>query len=323
MAISKSSVLTFIVCVSMFFPHKLYAAYYDIADCVQRVGLGEYNYDVVDIYGRLGPYQLTVRDLFSAGVCTGTYQNIGVVNDWKQCDFKGFAAEANYIDQLEMLKDSEGLQERYFKVIVSQLRKKYSDIMKLDNLDGYKSYVASDKMLYAALYRKGYKAMEFYSLFAKDVVDTKAGSFLRQLEDIKRCQIFKNRYSKPAINDWQDAVIIQDKSKLERFQWKKPTEDVVKTLQSFFFSQPDLKNSLSSDFDFASSVPGYTYDKLDIDLDGAEDYIIQRSNDDPMGGWRSQYVVFLKNGNKVLPFSAGNLYYTENMLVIDGYGYVQ
>jgi hypothetical protein len=298
------------------------AAGNDINDCVKRAGVDSYNYGLKDRFGRIGPYQLTVKDLFTAGACTGEGLLYGVVNDWKLCDFKGLPATDNFVKDDRQLSISAEVQDMYFSFIVSSLHKKYFGLeaAKLKNIDRYKSYPNWEKMVVAAIYRKGYKAVQFYSLFNEDVSDKKAKSFYEQMEIIKKCQIKKNMFqSKVKGRDWVNLSLVPATAQVQSFNWKDPDEKVKDLIDDFVFKNTKIKNQMGSAMLSTSKDSAYMYDKVDINLNKIDDYVLMLLGDKFHYRNMQYYVVFYDNGEEVKVFPANSIKYSDDRLIVNGY----
>ena len=307
----------------LFFTTHVSASGFAFNSCYMRMALGQQSYDLMDQYNRVGPYQLTLKDLYKIGLCSGKNKILGVNNDWSQCDFKGFAAVDNGINSIEQLKQDSMQQDVYFRIILSMLRNQRSEIFDLENFETYLSYSGGQHILAAMAYKKGYKALQFYSLFKKDVRDVKSASLLTQAGELKNCQINNNvRASNTAVFKWINVELVKDPSLLEEFSWKTPYDDIKKKVDLALIKNKIDKMPYAQFLFSTSEAVSYSYDLIDLDLDGKDDLIVALDTEDFRLFDKSYYLIFYGDTDKPFKgFYASSLHYLGNRIVIDGYAH--
>jgi hypothetical protein len=292
----------------------------DMRDCIKQAGVNSYNYAILDRFGRIGPYQLTARDLQSVGVCLNNEKLYGMITDWSMCDFKGIAAKHNGIGKVEHMQISPEAQDLYASVRLSQLYRKYGQIINdLPGLEGYKSYPTFVPMMISIIYRKGIKAVEYHAMFNGDVLNDKGKTLVEQMEIIKQCQVMKNTVQKPQYEarKWLNVDIVKDQTQLNRIKWQDPDEKTADTIEDLLYKDTRAKEMFGKPM--LTSNPRYRYSKLDINLDGKDDYIVKLKDQEYQFKHMTYYLVFYAGQDMVRTFPAYSVYYMGDRLVVNGY----
>lgn len=299
-------------------PFSAQAGTGDIASCVMHTGVGKYQYDMMDRYGRVGPYRLSVKDLFDIGVCQGRAPRYGVTKNWKLCDFGGLAGQDNRVTKLEHLQSDKRSQDFYFSVISNVIHKRFPELTEIKGINSFRSYPYWEKMLNGLIYMKGYKAVQFRILSNLDVADKKDDISLNAaLATMRRCYILKNPGYATKIK-WGNFDVVRNKAAVKDFKWKRFDADSDKVVAEYLYKNPELLNFAKKGMITPGRDRAYMYDRVDIDGNGKLDTITKLIGPGYNSGSSFYHIVFYDSG-KVEGFYASRVRYVPGKLVVNGY----
>lgn len=296
------------------------ASMVDFATCVKEAGTNSYIYGRVDPFGRVGPYDLTVKDLFAIGVCTGEGRLYGVVNDWSLCDFKGSLAQANATSSVDAISASSEVQDLYFSVIASGIHEReVVDLFNLKGLTKYRSYPQWEQTLTGIAYRKGTKALRYHALFKANVLDNKGDrqSLVEQLDKMQKCSFLKNNVQRQegASTDWLKHKPVARGEKIQKFTYAFPDPETTAKLLALVEVDPEV-NMFSGAF--SGKNPPYMYSKIDYDGNNIADYVVLLLSEKYQYNNMPYFIVFHDEGKKIDSFPANTVGHAGNKLVVNG-----